>query len=75
VVFTIAVPAVEKLFKEDSHPVIVPVCPLRVSVPELLPEQTVAAVFTVPPTDTGVTVMVAEVALAEAQVPFCTIAL
>jgi hypothetical protein len=75
VVFTIGVPAVAKLSREDSQLRIIPVCPLKVSVAEFAPEQTVAAGLTLPPTDTGFTVMVVEVALAAAQVPFCTMAL
>jgi hypothetical protein len=69
VVFAIGVPAVEKLFKDDSHCVIVPVWPESVSVPELVPEQTVAEELMEPATDTGDTVMVTEAVVALAQLP------
>jgi hypothetical protein len=73
-VFTIGVPAVEKLSSDDSQPVTAPIFPVKVSVPEFVPEQTVAAVFTAPPTDTVLTVIVAEVAFAEAHTPLFTMA-
>jgi len=53
VVLAIAVPAVAKLFKEDSQPLIVPVYPLNVNVVEFVPEHTVVPPEIVPPTDTG----------------------
>jgi hypothetical protein len=75
VVFTIGVPAVAKLSKDDSQPVTLPVSPVKFRVPPFVPEQTVAEALTVPPTLTGVTVIVTEEELAEAQVPFLTTAL
>ena len=63
------VPAVAKLSNEDSHRVIVPVCPDKVSVPEFVPVQTLAAELIVPATVTGDTVMVTEAVVALAQLP------
>jgi hypothetical protein len=74
-VLTIGVPAVEKLFKEDSHPETVPVWPDKVSVAEFDPEQTLAADEIDPATDTGDTVIVTEAVVALAQLPDWTMAL
>ncbi len=57
-------------FIENSHLTIEPVCPLNVSVPLFVPEQTEALLVTVPPTETGVTVIVALPEIALAQAPF-----
>ena len=62
-------------FVDDSHLITLPVLPVKLSVPVLVPEQTVAAEFTVPPTETGFTVMVAGVEFADVQTPLCTTAL
>ena len=43
--------------------------------PLLVPEQTVALEFTVPPTETGFTVIVTELEFADVQTPLCTTAL
>ena len=45
-------------FVDDCHLVTVPVCPLNDSVPELVPLQTIASELTVPPCETGSTVIV-----------------
>ena len=74
-VFDIGVPAVEKLSKELSQPITFPVCPLKVIVAPFDPEQTVAGEVMAPPTEGGVTVIVTEAELAEAQDPLWTIAL
>jgi len=58
VVFAMLVPAVAKLSSEDSHLVTEPVFPLKVSVVELVPVQTVALPAIVPPTEAGETVIV-----------------
>ena len=60
---------------EDCHRMIFPVCPPSISVPLLVLEQTVVAPETVPPIERGLTVLVAVVAMAAAQVPFVTVAL
>ena len=67
--FTIVVPAVAKLSSDDSHRVIVPVWPDNVSVPEFVPEQTLAPVEMEPATVTGDTVIVTEAVVALAQLP------
>ncbi len=54
---------------EDSHLTTEPVCPLKLSVPLLAPEQTVASDATEPPTETALTVIVAAAEFADAQVP------
>jgi len=69
------VPAVAKLSSEDSHLVTEPVFPLKVSVVELVPVQTVALPAIVPPTDAGETVMVAVALFADAQAPLVITAL
>jgi hypothetical protein len=74
-VFTTGVPAVAKLSKEDSQPVTLPVWPVKLRVAPFDPVQTEAATLTVPPTLTGVTVMVTGEELAEAQPPLLTTAL
>ena len=66
---------VTKLSSELSQLVMVPVFPASVKVPELDPEQTVASAVTVPPTETGSTVMVAAAEFAEEQTPDFTTAL
>ena len=60
---------------ELSHLITLPVCPLSVNVPLLEPEQTVALDETVPPTETGLTVIVADEELAAVLTPLCTTAL
>ena len=60
---------------DDCHRMTLPVCPLSINVPLLALEQTVAAPETDPPTERGLTVMVATVAIVEGQVPFVTVAL
>jgi hypothetical protein len=50
VVFAIVVPAVEKLFNELSQRTMLPVCPLKVKMVLLVPEQTVVLEATEPPT-------------------------
>jgi len=69
------VPAVAKLSSEDSHLVTEPVFPLKVSVVELVPVQTVALPAIVPPTEAGETVTVAVALLAAAQTPLVITAL
>ena len=54
---------------EDSHLITEPVCPLKVSVAPLLPEQTDALDATDPPTEGAFTVIVAAEEFAEAQEP------
>ena len=68
-VFAIAVPAVVKLFKDDSHLITVPLWPDKVSVVLLVPGQTVVPPATVPPTEAGVTVIIAGLEFAGAQLP------
>ena len=55
---------------EDSHLTTEPVCPLKVSVPELAPGQTVAFDATEPPTETAFTVIMAAAEFADTQDPF-----
>jgi hypothetical protein len=50
-------------FVENSHRITFPVWPDKVSVPLLLPEQTVALPLTAPPTEATFTVMVAALEL------------
>jgi len=69
------VPAVAKLSSEDSQRVTEPVLPLKVSVVEFVPVQTVAEPAIVPPTDAGETVMVAVALFAAAQAPLVMTAL
>ena len=66
---------VKKLSSELSQPVIVPVFPARVNVPEFVPEHTEASALTVPPTEAGSTVIVAAAEIAAEQLPDFTIAL
>ena len=73
VVFAMSVADV-KLSVDDCHLTTEPVCPLNVKVVELAPAQTVAVPAIDPPIVTGLTVMVAEVLFAVAQLPLCTIA-
>jgi hypothetical protein len=51
-----------------------PVCPLKVRVPLVDPEQIVVPPLTLPPTDAGFTVTVVADEVAEAQEPLCTTA-
>ena len=60
---------VEPPLVENSQRITFPVYAVSSSVPLFAPEQTVAAAATVPPTETGEIVIVAEVEFAEAQVP------
>jgi hypothetical protein len=60
---------VTQLSTDDCHFVTVPVCPDRVRVVLLVPEQTVALPATVPPTEAGSTVTVASAELAEEHTP------
>ena len=69
VVLAIAVPAVAKLFKDDSHLTIVPVCPDKVKTVLLVPVHTVVEPFIVPPTGNGLTLIIATAELAVAQTP------
>src|SRR6476469_8387080 len=67
---------VTPLLIEDSHLIIFPIWPLRVSVPVLLPEHTIASDATEPPTEAGSTVTVAEpvcVARHAVELPSCTL--
>jgi hypothetical protein len=75
VVLLMLVPAVAKLFNDDSQRVIEPICPLNVSVVEFVPVQTVALPATEPPTEAGETVTVADALLAATQEPLVTTAL
>ena len=59
---------------DDCH-WIVPVFPDNVNTVLLVPEQTVAAPETVPDTDVGLTVIVADAVVAAAQDPLVTTAL
>lgn len=59
---------------DDSHLTTLPVSPLRVSVPPVEPEQIVDPPVTDPPVLGGLTVMVVDVEVADAQAPFCTTA-
>ena len=54
---------------EDSHLITEPFCPLRLSVPLLAPEQTVALAATDPPTEAALMVMVAAEEFADTQAP------
>ncbi len=70
VVFAISVTVPEKSDAvADCHFVILPVCPLNVNVVEFVPVQTVAAPAIDPPTDVGLTVIVAEPEKVESQTP------
>ena len=75
VVLAMAVPAVAKLSSEDSQRVTEPVLPLKVSVVEFVPVQTVALPAIVPPTEAGETVMVAVALFAAEQTPLVITAL
>jgi hypothetical protein len=75
VVFAIVVPAVAKLFDDDSHLRIFPTCPDKVKTVLLGPAQTVVPPSTVPPTEAGVTLIVAAEELTTEQFPLCTTAL
>jgi hypothetical protein len=75
VVVLVIVDHVVPPFTEDSHLTIFPVCPLNVSVPLLLPEHTVVVPLTAPPTETGFTVIVAELEVTILHTPLCTTAL
>ena len=59
---------------DDCHLTTEPVCPLSVSVVELVPVQTLAEPAIEPPTEAGLTVTVAELLFAVAQLPLCTTA-
>jgi hypothetical protein len=54
---------------ENCHFIILPVSPLKVSIPELLPEQIVVLPLTDPPTEAGSTVTVVDVELSRAHAP------
>jgi hypothetical protein len=60
---------------ELSHPVMVPVFPLKVRVPLVAPEQIVVPPVTLPPTEPGFTVTVVADEVSELQLPLCTNAL
>ena len=60
---------------EDSHLTILPVAPTSVKVLPFAPEQTVALVLTLPPTDVGLMVIVAGAEVIEGQVPLANTAL
>ena len=60
---------------EISHLNTLPVCPVKVAVPLLVPEHTVALAPTAPPADTALAVIVATLEFAEEQAPLCTTAL
>ena len=55
---------------ELSHPVMVPVFPLKVKVPLVAPEQMVEPPVTLPPTDAGFTVTVVADEVAGVHDPF-----
>jgi hypothetical protein len=57
VVFTMGVHVLPP-FVENSHLITLPVCPVKLSVPLLVPEHTITLLLTDPPTDTGLTVIV-----------------
>ena len=61
--------AIVQLSVDFCHLTTVPVCPERVSVVLLLPEQTVAEPAIVPPAETGSTVTVASEELTVEQTP------
>jgi hypothetical protein len=69
------IPAVAKLSSDDSQPVTLPVSPVKLRVLPFVPEQTVAEALTVPPTLTGVTVIVTEDEFTAEQPEACTTAL
>lgn len=75
VVLEILVPAVAKLSVDDSQRITDPVFPLKVNVEEFVPVQTVVLPAMDPPTEAGLTVMVAVVLLASGQAPLLTTAL
>ena len=54
---------------EDSHLITEPVCPLKVSVAPLAPEQTDALDATEPPTEEAFIVIIAAEEFADAQAP------
>ncbi len=60
---------------ELCHFATVPVCPLNVRVPVFVPEHTVAAELTAPPTDTGFTVMATVGVVTDEHTPLCITAL
>ena len=67
-VFAIGVQVAPALM-EDSHLITEPVCPLNVSVPLLVPEQTVALDATDPPAGSAFTVMIATAEFADTHTP------
>ena len=67
-VFTIEVHEIPP-FVEDSHLIMFPVYPLKVNIPLFDPEQTVAALAIVPPTETGETLIVAGLEFSAAHIP------
>ena len=67
--FTIGVQVAPALM-ENSHLITEPVWPVKASVPELAPEQTVALDATDPPTEGALMVIIAAAEFAEAQLPF-----
>ena len=67
--FTIGV-QVEPALMENSHLMTEPVWPVKASVPELAPEQTVALDATDPPTEAALTVIIATAEFADAHEPF-----
>jgi hypothetical protein len=73
VVLAIVVQVVNGL-TELSQRTTEPVCPLKVKVPLVDPEQIVVPPLTLPPTDAGFTVTVVADEVAEAQEPLCTTA-
>ncbi len=75
VVLAIAVPAVAKLSVDDSHCVIEPVYPLKVSTVEFVPVQTVIPPAMDPPTAAGMAVTVAGVLFSVGHTPLVTTAL
>ncbi len=76
VVFAILVnPVVKPAFVADCHLTIVPVFPDNVNVVEFVPVQTVAAPAMLPPTDVGLTVIVAVAEFAAVHAPLVTTAL
>ena len=61
---------------EDCHRIMVPVCPFNITLPLFELAHTVSVVpVATPPAESGLTVMVAVVAIADRQVPFVTDAL
>ena len=69
VVLAMLVPRVAKLSVDDSHRVIVPVLPLKVSTVEFVPAQTVVLPAMDPLAEAGETDTVAIALLASAQAP------